>query len=183
MFLALLGAGLFVMGALLAMCPVFISYITDLTTIYIIAGALAFVGAVIFAVALFLWWLICHPSFCSWVALAWKICFLAGMTAAYYMFCMPCFPIGLLGALILLGAAAGFWAYWVAKCDPDQCTRFNEMVILLPALDIITLGQFILGGCVLANNLKGAIAWAVIVGLINAVAVHGQQRNCDLSQS
>lgn len=69
-FLMLVGAGLFVVGAYLAMCPAFFGYSSDPRVIYAIAAGLVIIGAAIFLVSLVLWWILCRPTLCRWVSLA-----------------------------------------------------------------------------------------------------------------
>ncbi len=181
MILMLLGAGLFAFGFLLAMCPIFVSpLITDMRIVYSLAVALIVLGFVMFLVSLILWYIICRPSFCNWVALAWKVLFIMGMVTTYYMFCSPCAPLGLFSAALMLLGAFFIWLYWIRECNPDMCTIFNSFVVLLPALDMLTIFEILLGWCVITNNLIGAFFWGGLVVAINSLAVLGQQHYCNL---
>lgn len=87
-----------------------------------------------------------------------------------------------LAGLLLSGALLTF-LYWLRECRPDACTIFNELVLVMVALDMVTLLEIILGGCVLTNNWWGALFWVVLIASLNLVAVAGQQRYCRLPRS
>lgn len=105
-----------------------------------------------------IWWFLCGTPCAGWL-ISWQATFVTAIVALFLTGC--CVQL-IVAAVGLFAVAAGFYAFWIQNCKPDDCEVLKETAAVLviaaaPALDIITN----LAPC-------GLFPVVVIVGILGA---------------
>jgi hypothetical protein len=102
--------------------------------------ALIAAAAVVAAgIAFGIWWFFCGTPCGGWL-ISWQSTFVVAIVALFLTGC--CVQL-IVVAVGLAAVAAGFYAFWIQNCKPDECEVLKEtaavfVIAAAPALDIIT---------------------------------------------
>jgi len=162
--LALLGLGLVFLGAILLLCPPVAAPFPPQVAMAIGVGLLIG-GAVLLAVGLLLWILICRPDQCDWFAFLWQALILLGLLMIYAGFCPACswmllgiLPL-ILGALLLIA--------WGRNCDVSRCRVLAEMISLFTfVVNVVAILEMVLAACVITSRPVASIIWGLMIAAI-----------------
>lgn len=162
--LALLGLGLVFLGAILLLCPPVAAPFPPQVAVAIGIGLLIG-GAILLALGLILWILICHPDRCDWFAFLWQALILLGLLMIYAGFCPACSWM-LLGVVpLILGAV--LLVVWGRNCDASRCRVLAEMISLFTfVVNVVAILEMVLAACVITSHPVAAGIWGLTIAAI-----------------
>ena len=175
--LALLGLGLVFLGAILLLCPPVAAPFPPNVAVPIGIGLLIG-GALLLALGLILWILICRPDECDWFAFSWQALVLLGLVMIYGGFCPACSWL-LLGVIpLILGAGAAI--LWGRNCNVSRCGVLAEWISLFTfVVNVVAILEMILAACIVTTQPVAAGIWALAIAAIQAwLWYEANQNNC-----
>ena len=175
--LALLGLGLVFLGAILLLCPAVAAPFPASVAVFIGIGLLAG-GAVLLALGLLLWTLICEPTGCDWLAFLWQALVLLGLLMIYAGFCPACSWMLLGGVPLILGV--GTSVFWGRNCNPSRCRVLSEWISLFTfVVNVVAILEIILAACVVTSRPIASAIWGlVIAGFQGWLWFEANRSNC-----
>jgi hypothetical protein len=175
--LALLGLGLVFLGGVLLLCPMvaapFPPQVAAAIGISLVIG-----GAILLALGLLLWFLICQPDGCDWFAFLWQVLVVLGLVMIYAGFCPACSWM-LLGVIpLILGAGASI--LWGRNCDVTRCGVLAEWISLLTfVVNVVTILEMVLAACVITSRPIASAIWGLMIAAIQAwLWLEANRSNC-----
>lgn len=176
-FLILFGAGFFLLGIVLLLCPQGAEPLIPVDTIFYIALGLAALGLIILAIAIPIYVLLCRPTECDWIGIGWQVVGLAALVFIYIALCPACGNLGYIGAALAIIAVGLFWV-WIGRCQPGRCRIFDEILLFFINADVIQGLETILASCVITTNFLGALLWWAALAVGTYIGYWGTRRFC-----
>ncbi|MFD2190838.1 hypothetical protein [Pistricoccus aurantiacus] len=175
--LALLGLGLVFLGAVLLLCPLVAAPFPPEVAVAIGIG-LSIGGALLLGLGLLLWFLICQPSACDWLAFLWQALFLLGLVMIYAGLCPGC--SWMLVGVIPLIAGAGTSIAWGRNCRPTPCRVLTEWITLFTfVVNVVAILEMVLAACVITSRPIASIIWGLMIAAVQAwLWFEANRRNC-----
>ncbi len=176
--LALIGLGLFLLGAILLLCPAIGMPLLPPPVAIGIGIALMIGGGLLLSLGLVLWQLICRPTQCDWFAFLWQSLILLGLLMIYAGFCPACAWM-LIGAVpLILGAILAI--VWGRNCNITRCRALAEWISLFTfVVNVVAILEIILAACVITMHTPVAIIWGIVIAGFQAwLWFEANRNNC-----
>ena len=165
--LVLFVAGLTVIAAALALCPVVLMN-PAAVAFFVVNGFPIFLGLLVLLAGLVvLWFLLCPPDWCrDLLPKLWQLAFIAGIAFAYFGSCPLC-AVTLVGSLLIWGVVllvvgAGLLIWWIESCRPTQCLTVWRLLELGAVNTVLGLIESVLGFVVPGAIPACVSVWALI---------------------
>ncbi len=162
---ALIGLGLFFLGAIMTACPTVSAPIIAPPYALALGLGLMAVGAVLFILFITLWILICKPTRCDWFSFLWQALVLLGFVLIYAGFCPTC--SWMLAGVIPLILGSYLSIVWARSCDASTCRVLIEWISLMTfVVNVVVVLEFILASCVITSQPIAAGIWGFAIAAI-----------------